>query len=636
MLKNIHQFILALLLSIATFNAFSAKQDTLKTKKDSTLVTFVTNKLEKFGNLNLRTYDTAITAFQDYDPQYKQTRFRASLGNIGSTYLNLVPYPFLHPSGFDYGNHNLDDYLLLNDSVRYYRILKTFTELQYEQGAKKETFFHAMFSRNIYRSFNLGFELRVMNAPGAYLRQKTNHINFVLTGQYFSKDKRYGIIANFLLNILKNNENGGIKVDSIFEQNLETNRQIFSTWLDQATTRVHEDGFYVKQYFNISRHQKNQKDTAYLKKKHFEFGRIVYSFQYNRQVQNYMDNNLKDGFYQNYFLDSTFTYDSITVKRIVNELEWTNPSFLPGNKLRVLQLEAHFKHQYIEVRDHLIRYNFIQYIPSAEVAFHPFSSLLLRGYGDYVFGDYNGGDMSLRVNLSQTLGKPDGKNAGTISLKGNYSFQKAAWFFEHYSGNNFRWDTALQRQSLVTGSFEYSFHQKITAGISLSRINHYVYLDTAARPAQFNKELGYFYAYLNTNADIWRFKFVGQFAYQTVQGTNVLRLPAFLGNLAIYFTQSLFHGAAILQPGLNFNYNTAYFADSYMPATRSFYLQDKIEIGNYLYMNFFINVKIQRARFFVMYSNFDSFFMGRKYFTVPHYPMQDGAFHFGIAWSFHD
>jgi hypothetical protein len=28
--------------------------------------------------------------------------------------------------------------------------------------------------------------------------------------------------------------------------------------------------------------------------------------------------------------------------------------------------------------------------------------------------------------------------------------------------------------------------------------------------------------------------------------------------------------------------------------------------------------------------------MGRSYYTVPSYPMQDAAFHFGIAWRFHD
>jgi hypothetical protein len=176
----------------------------------------------------------------------------------------------------------------------------------------------------------------------------------------------------------------------------------------------------------------------------------------------------------------------------------------------------------------------------------------------------------------------------------------------------------------------------LTAGISISRIDHYAYLDSTIRPAQYNKEFGYVYGYLNTNIDIWRFKFAGRFAYQTIQGTSNLRLPAFLGNLTVYFTQPLFHGAAILQPGLNFSYNTAYYADNYMPAIQSYYLQHNTEVGNYLYMDFFVNIKIQRARFFVAYQHFNASFMGHTYYSVPSYPNEDAAFRFGISWRFHD
>jgi hypothetical protein len=392
----------------------------------------------------------------------------------------------------------------------------------------------------------------------------------------------------------------------------------------------------MKHYFDLSRHPKNDKDTAFLARKHVELGKLVYSFQYNRQVQNYIDYTPHSGFYQNIFLDSTLTYDSITVTRIVNELSWSNPSFRPDKKFRLLQIEAHIKQQYVEVKDITMRNFFIQYIPSAAISFHPFSSLFLTAQGEYVFGDYNEGDMSLRVKLSQTLGNPAGKNGGTISLNGNYAIQKPGWFYEHYMANNFRWDTAWQKQNLVSGCFDYTFRNILSTGISISRIDHFAYLDSAIRPSQYNKEFGYIYSYLNGNVELWRFRFVGQFAYQTIQGTTVLRLPAFSGNLTIYFTQPLFHGAAVVQPGLSFNYNTPYYADNYMPALRSYFLQDKKEVGNYLYMDFFVNIKIQRARFFVKYSHFNASFMGRSYYTVPSYPMQDAAFHFGIAWRFHD
>ncbi len=648
MLRYIHRPVFFTLLLLVAIHSSGAIADSAKLRKDSTKVSYFFNDFEKFGALNLHSLDTAITGYQNYDPLLKQSPFHATQGNIGQASRNLILYPFLTNAGFDYGIHSFDPYLFQNDSVKYYKVLKTFTELRYEQGPQKEIFFDAVFSRNLYRSLNLGFDFRVMNAPGAYLRQRSNHINFVGTLQYFTKNKRYGVIANFIFNRLAISENGGIQYDSIFEQNLETNRQIFAIKLDQAENRVRENGFFMKHYLDLSRHPKNSKDSAFQSQKHFELGKLVYTFQYDRQVLNYIDNDAKStGFYQNFFRDSIMSYDSTTITRIVNELSWSNPSYKPNKKFRLLQIEAHIKQQYVEVtnisrqeyaeiKDSIVRRFFIQYIPSAAISFHPYSSLFLSAHGDYVLGDYNGGDMSLRVNLSQTLGNPEGKNGGTISLKGDYALQKPGWFYEQYSGNNFRWDTTLEKQSLISACFEYALRNIFTAGVNISRIDHYVYLDSTIRPSQYNKEFGYIYSYLNGNLDIGRIRFAGQFAYQTIQGTSVLRLPAFLGNLTVYYTQPLFHRGAILQPGLNFNYNTSYYADNYMPALRSYYLQHNKEVGNYIYMNVFINIKIQRARFFVEYSHFNAAFMGRTYYTVPSYPMQDAAFRFGISWRFHD
>jgi len=608
--------------------------DSIKKSRDSTQVSFFYSDFEKLGVLRLHPNDTAITGFQNYDPLYKNDRFYATLGNIGQNYRSLVPLPFSRESGFDYGIHTFDQYLYQNDSVKYYKVVKTYTELTYNQGAKKEQNFHAIFSRNIYRSFNLGFDFRVMSAPGAYTRQRANHINFVLTSQFITKNRRYGIIANFTINRLKNYENGGIQYDSLFEQNIETNRAVIPVNLSTAQNRIREIGFFMKHYFDLTRHPRNEKDSSLTMKKRIELGRLTYSFQYNRQIQNYIDYQPDSGFYPPPVLDSVITIDSLTVTKIINDVVWSNPSFRQDKKLRVFQINAGIRQQYSEVFLHGKKNFFLQYIPHAEIDFNPFSSLRLQARGDYVLGDYNEGDFSLRVNLSTILGKQE-KNAGIISLTGNYIYQKPGWFYERYLGNSYQWDTSWQKQGVISGGFNYTW-KFLETGLIISRINNFVYMGDIGEPRQNTSEFGHVYVYLNGNLSLWRFRIKTRLAYQTVQGTTVLRLPAFIGNLAVYYTQPLFHGAATLQPGLNFFYNTLYYADNYNPATRTFYLQDQKEIGNYLYMDIFINLKIQRARLFVSYSHFNASFMGRSYYTTPSYPMQDGAFKFGVAWRFHD
>jgi len=607
-------------------------------RKDSTVVSFFYNDFEKIGQLNTHSYDTTLTGFQNYDALEKTDRFYNNLGNIGTNYNYLIPYPFTRPSGWDYGIHTFDQYLYLNDSVKYYKVFKTFTEVSYFQGAKKENTFHAIFSRNLYKSLNLGFDFKVNNAPGAYLRQRTNDINFALTLQYFTKDKRYGFISNFIFNRLQNYENGGLLYDSIFEKNVESNRQMIPVNLQSAVNRMKETGFYTKHYFNLSKHARDEKDTAFLNRSHFDLGRLTYSFYFNRQVQNYMDGYPDTSYYKNIYIDSTSTRDSITIDRIVNEVTWSNPTFRKDRKLRLLQIEAGIKQQYIHLsykdNDFAVHRYFNQYIPKFALFFHPFSSLLLETHGDYVLGDNNQGDFSLRVDLSSILGKQD-KNAGTITLTGIYSYQQPGWYYSHFVSNNFKWDTTFNKQGLISAGFDYRL-KFLSAGFNFNRITNFVYLDSTAHPKQFRNEFGYIYVYFNSDVDLWRFRIHSKLVYQTVQGTTVLRLPAFMGSLAVYYSQPLFKGAALLQPGLGFYYNTSFYADGYMPALRSYYLQDQKEIGNYLYMDVFINLKIQRARFFVAYTNWGSFFEGRTYWAAPHYPNQDASFKFGISWRFHD
>jgi len=608
--------------------------DSIRKYRDSSQVLFFYSDFEKLGKLNLHQNDTSLSGIQIYDLLYKHDKFYTTPGNIGQSSLHLLPIQQFRTSGFDYGIHSLDPYLYQNDSVKYYKVYKTYTELQYVQGAKKEQNFHAVFSRNIYRTLNLGFDFHVMSAPGAYSRQKTNHINFVLTTQYFSKNRRYGVIANFTLNRLKNYENGGIKYDSLFESNLETNRAVIPVNLSYAQNRVRETCFFMKHYFDLTRHIRDPQDTTASSTHKIELGRLSYSFQYTRQIQNFMDTRADSGFFPPPVLDTVKTFDSLTVKQLTNEVIWSNPSFKPDLSPRVFQIEVGLKQQYSEVVMAGAKNFFQQFVPHARIIFTPFSSLSLDARGDYVIGDYNENDFSLRVKLSFILGSRK-RNAGIISLYGDYILQKPGWFFTQYPGNNYNWDTTWLKKGYISGGFKYAY-KFLETGFNLARITNYTYLDTLSLPAQFTSQFGYFNLYLNADLDLWRFKIRPQLVYQSVQGTTVLRLPAFMGNLAIYYSQQLFHGAATLQPGLNFYYNTAYFADNYNPATRSFFLQDKKEIGNYLYMDVFINLKIQRARFFFTYTHFNASLMSHTYYTIPGYPMQDGAFKFGVAWRFHD
>ena len=73
-----------------------------------------------------------------------------------------------------------------------------------------------------------------------------------------------------------------------------------------------------------------------------------------------------------------------------------------------------------------------------------------------------------------------------------------------------------------------------------------------------------------------------------------------------------------------------------MPALRSFYLQNEKEIGNYVYMDVYLMLRVKRAVIFLKYQHFNAGWLGYSYYMTPHYPMADAAFKFGVSWVFYD
>ena len=73
-----------------------------------------------------------------------------------------------------------------------------------------------------------------------------------------------------------------------------------------------------------------------------------------------------------------------------------------------------------------------------------------------------------------------------------------------------------------------------------------------------------------------------------------------------------------------------------MPELRAFYTQNSVEIGNYLWGDIYITLKIKRARIFAKMSNVTGYFEGYNYFLAPHYPDRDPRYYLGVSWRFHD
>ncbi len=619
---------ITILLFLLTCNLIVSAQDTIITIPDSSKVYYFLNNFENEVPEFLTEIDTVITGIQKYDPLLRPGNYYASLGNVGLANVSMVYKPE-YKSGFDFGGtSSFDKYRLVNDSIKYYWVGKPFTHLYYIMGAKKEQNLLIDHSQNIASWFNLGVNFRYTSSPGYYTNQKSDDKNFVIKTRFQTKDYRYIVLANYLHNKIQAEENGGIKYDTAFEQNVEQSRRNIGVNLNSAKNTIKDNSYYIKQFLLLSnRHRFKLNDsTDSIPSGKIIAGNISLSTLYNRSILLYEQSiNDTNGFYRFTFDSVNPTYDSTFINRIENQLSWTNAD---NAKSQLLTFNFSVKHLYTELIMDSVKSIFKQLIPAGEVRFAVSDILKLNFTADYVTGNAYAGDYHLSGMLSLHT------KLGDLSYKITNALQEADRFYHHYSSNHFRWENNFRKQSFVLNHVEYKY-KNLYAGVNLFNIGSFVYMDSLAMPAQLGDNLNVFSVYLRklTNIGHWSFDVRG--VYQKTSN-SALRVPELAGDVSLYYTNYLFKKAAILQTGIDVFYNTSYFGYAYMPAIKSFYLQNIRETGDYFYGDVYLNLQIKRARLFLKYVNLGYLFKDFRYYTVPSYPMQDGGFRFGVSWMFYD
>jgi len=626
-------FSITLLGSLTPFSPANAQEcDTIIESKDTSNVFFYYHNVDSLALGRLHDYDMEIAGIHNYDQIYKETPFFASLGNPGLLYKDLLFNP-LERNGFNFGIRSFDAYIFDNFNTEYYKLNEPFSELSYVLGPKKEQLVHAKLDTKVFPFLTIGADFRYIFAPGRYQREKADNKSLALTGQFFTKSRRYGLIANYHFNKVWVYENGGITADSLFENETETDPYVIPVNLYSAQNQIKQSSYFINQFFNIQKKHKKINDSTY-QRRNIHAGRITHYLDWSRQTQIYTDDDPTAGFYDNIYLDSIKTVDSVYHFKIVNKLMWSNLGYLDSNERKSFYVYGAVRHEYHELGGYDERKYFNQIIPSAGVYWLIRKTYLISGKAEFVSGDYNGGDFRIDTRLAYIPGKTE-KKYGRIELNYQLAKQKPGWFYQQYSGNHFRWDNDFNSTGISILSFYYKRH-RLKAGIEYHQLSNYVALDSMAMPVQSESGISVMKAIIFKD---FRFSIVGidtKFAYQNASDESLISLPQFMADVAIFVTLPLFKRATTIQPGIQVYYNTSYYASAYMPATRSFYAQNNKEIGNFIYADIFFNFRIKRARLFFKYSHFNALFSPHNYYMVPSYPMMDAGFRFGISWKFFD
>jgi hypothetical protein len=586
--------------------------------------------------------DTSLIESIDFDLLSQGMSNYATLSNTGLAHQSqLLEIPF--HNGFDMHAHAFQKYIRRDGQIRQLIPYQPFTLIDYTMGSKKEQHLNLSFSRAIAPRLHAGLEFFLVNAPGPYLRSKSDNTGVYVATRYSTKNERYAFSAYYLSNKLQIQENGGLEADSIFENNIEADRRILQVNLPDAANVLKHTGFGAEHYLNLSRPADGDRQAG-SQKQRIHIGRITHRMVYARNQILYTDESPEVAFYSPFGppTDSIASHDSIYQESFRNSLQWSTLGYEKHSGDIPFYLYGGIEHQFINHRlfpnfDTLAtgdnKSSFSQLKPYAGIQIGLFRSSYFDGHVEYFRGNYAAGDLRLNAQWRQYLGTT-GRNIGSLFFKLTILNQNPSWLYQRFQSNYFNWDNDFSKSRYLTFTGSYEL-KGFRAGANLKVLDRHVYLNKLVLPEQATVTINVLHLFTDLKLKLGKFDIIGSLNYQKSDKDSLLALPDFTGRLKLSFMQALFNNAATIMPGFSLSYNTPYFANAYMPALRSFYLQDEKKVGGYPYLDLFLGLKLKRTNLYLKYTNIFAFSGNYVYYTVPDYPQRDPFLYFGLSWRFY-
>jgi hypothetical protein len=643
--------------------------------------TFVTYNAYPFDSIFLnasKVVDTTTFHAADFDYLQRGTTIYSTLSNTGMAHKSMR-FSYLHQTGFDMTLPAFSALMQNENNMPSYLSVLPYSEMRYLMTVGDlEQHFHVRFGRQITPRLLVSFAFDTDYAPATFINNKTINNAFWVNIKYITQSERYGVGAYWYRNKLEMGENGGIVNDENYTTHTETDNSVIPVNLNNATNFIVSSGIGFEHYFNLlSKKTVKTKaepapvandslatlpllndsitiDTLALdsikstiiqdvvqetKERKFTLGRICHSFSYLNNKLFYNEASPNVAFYQPFdtLLNKSKTTDTTLVRAIRNSLKWSSLGYKKYNDDIPFYLYAGLTHGFYNVKhfdyiedETVLSRNYNQLSVHGGIIVNLFKSTRITGQGELVTLGYQIGDFDLKGQWKQFLGT-SAKNFGYATFDAEIKRQSANWFEEFYTSNHFRWDNDFKAATYLTFNLKYNY-KSYCVGVKQTTISNLIYFGTDARPTQTDDLFSIREAYVSFYQNLWRFEFEGFASLQKSSNETVMHLPLLLGQLKIGYSQPVFHKVATLHPSITVRYFTKYYADAYMPATRTFYLQNEVAIGNFPFIDLAIALNVKKAHIFLAYSNMFQLTGNYNSFIAPHYPMRDSKIFIGINW----
>lgn len=623
---------------------------------DSSLITFFhSNDFHQPIGYKLSIKDSALDYIHRHRLNYCKIKNFSHLGNIGSAIMNREYMPVTDLS-LTFSRHAFTDYFYTIDSNKIYDCKHPFSELFYIAGPKKEQIFKIIHNQPITKNLTAGLDYSLLNSQGRYVAQGVNNSHFSAYAYFSTKKESYKFLWNYIHNKIAVSENGGIlgyKEEYPTEKNDAIPVQLTPDKF--ATNRIKESVFFLEQSVKLWKASANNEYSPVVRRKYAAGGSLSHTFQYKKQRLAY-EHQQDSTFYDTNHLSTTQSYDSTIFQQIQNTISFINGFVYNKKTQKAILLNLFAKHDGALVRQYGINHKFYRSNGSdwfEKGNYKPLNNFLDHegqqiSIGDYLNIDFplgfqiihnleyliyglNNNDLLHKLILEKHFRTDSINKVNKISIEALTVKRHPTWFEQKHISNHFEWFNRFAMST--TNSISASYQRKnLNLTIALHNINNNIYFDQNAFPQQNDKNINIISAKLFKRWHIWKFGLDINLIYQNIDNDSTYKLPELTSINSIYFSHELIKKVLWIHTGADLTYFTAYYANAYMPATRQFYLQDNELIGNYPYIDVFLNFKLKKARFYLKIEHINSGLSGYNYYLVPNYPVYERGLVFGFQW----
>ncbi len=634
------------------------------------------------GMVKKANLDTSFSGFFITNPAEKKTIALEFLGNLGSPGMSKIYFDRQKKSDFFFFKP-YEIYYTNPEEVRYYNTKMPYANISYFAGGPSgcpEHHLNGVFAVNVTPDFNVGMYGDWINGYGAYNSQSTKDYNAGFFGSYMGK--HHNLMANISFNGYENYENGGlVNVEDV------TNPKATGNLEAQNMPVYFESNVWSKlvnwnSYLNYKYHIGTEKDVRItedsVSRAFVPITSFIYTFQSESSKKRYYEKSLNpsgripvDSFYHannlddSLYVNNLYTMDSTRFLQIKNTFGISlNQEY---NTLMDFGLTGYItvdikKYTYLNEPDSLNPLNPNEADSILGFRIHPDYRKKERwkiGVGA-VLAKYLGENLTYDLS-GEYYFKDEKKNAGSYLLKGNiqakfnlgaqpvslngqaeYLRECPDFFEEYYFSNHIKWNTDFSYKNTLSAKGtlslpSFAFYPSLGLAFSagFKDLKNYIYWDKKAMPCQENDNIRIFEFTLKEQIRFLRYiHWDNEFAYQKTTNERVLPLPELSWYSNFYFQFNKLFKVLTIQVGADMRYNTKYYAPCYLPATGVFYLQDKYEVGDYPYVNAYINCQLKQARFFVEYNHLNKGWGSNDYLVLPGYALNPSYFKIGVSASF--